>query len=579
MGFQRKNSITQLEVYECLGNIYKNLYLSDSAIYYFEIYNKKLGENASVQKLLAIRELSSLHTKNGSDSKALDYCINGIRVANALNNNESVAGFNSKMGKIYAQQGNQSKAVDYYKRALSIYNDIGQKLGAANVYTNIGTALINKSNLDSAEFFFEKAKVIFESESDKAGIANMIAKLGFIRFLEKDYQKAIQLQKSALGIRIANNFLDDLPQSYVELANTYLELKRYDDALELTREGFVVTKKTGSAVQLLSLYNQFYLIYKDLNYKDSALWYHEKYALIKDSVDQMQNDEMVIRLQNAFDTERRELELAEIKRENEVNEERLNNYKVLEQKDNYLKLLLSSVILILLIVAALFFSRYRIKSKANDEISRKVKENELLLKELHHRVKNNLQFISSLLAIKSNKIKDPVAQQMVEESLQKVRAMSLVHNKLNLNPADDPNLNLKSFLQGLTESLVLSLGLDFDQLEFTYKWRKASFDLDSFNSIGLVINEMITNSFKHCDADNLNIKIGFFENNKYKMIRYWDNGPGLDENFFLNDKQMGITLMRLLAEDLGGTFKYDQPKEGEKGIRINININKNVKNG
>ncbi len=577
--FAKSNDLEYNSVNALLGRIYSDLYLPDSAIIYFEQYLHGLSEQSTESYLYALKELSVLHAKNGSHSKALDYCISGIKTAQSLNDSKAVANFNNKIGLIYGQQGNHQKAIEYYNEALFIYKNLKFKSGEAGSYSNIGRALISLNNLDSAEQYFEKAKIIYEDERDNTGIAEMISKLGHLAFLRKAYQNAIELQQNALLIRITNNILGDLPESYVDLANTYLTLKRYDDALRLTREGFLVTKKTGTAVQQLDLYRQFYLIYKDLNYKDSALWYFEKYADFKDSVDQLQNDEMVIRLQNAFDTEKRELELAEMKRENELNEERLSYYKELENKDYYLKILLSSVIFILLIVAVLFFSRYRIKSKANLEISKKVRENELLLKELHHRVKNNLQFISSLLAIKSNKIEDPKAQQMVSESLQKVRAMSLVHNKLNLNPTDDPNINLKSFLQGLTESLVLSLGLDSDQLEFTYKWRKASFDLDSFNSIGLVINEMITNSFKHCDPDNLKIKIGFFENNVFKMIRYWDNGPGLDENFFLNDKQMGITLMRLLVADLGGTFKYDQPKDGDKGIRISININKNSKNG
>jgi two-component sensor histidine kinase len=230
-------------------------------------------------------------------------------------------------------------------------------------------------------------------------------------------------------------------------------------------------------------------------------------------------------------------------------------------------------------VALLFFSRYRIKSKANQEIYRKVKENELLLKELHHRVKNNLQFITSLFSIKLDKIKDPDAQVILHENLQKVKAMSLVHNQLNSYGSSDKSLFLGDFVAGLTQSLALSLGLDPDQLSLVYRWRKTSFDLDSYNAIGLVINEMITNSVKHGNPEELQIRIGFYENEKYKLMRYADNGPGLNPDFFTSDKQMGISLMKLMVEDFGGSLKYLRPKEGENGIRININIRKTKHNG
>lgn len=568
-----------IDIYGLLGAIYNELYLSDSALFYYENQYRLIDNKDFRERLQVLKQLSSLHEQNGSLSKALDYCIIGIRLAEESDEKKLVATFNNKIGNIYSTQKNFSKANEYFLRALDIYEETNEELGKASAYSNIGSTYLSQGNTEQAESYFTRAKDIYDKAANDAGIAKMISMLGKVSFRRGEFQKAIEYQRNALLVRITDNNLGELPESYVELANTYLKLRRYDDALNLTREGLGITKKTGSEVQLLRLYRQFYLIYKDLNYKDSALWYHEKYGSLKDSIDRLENDEMMIRLQNAFDTERREIELSEMKRENELNEERISYYKELEQKDRYLKLLLSSVILILFIVAVLFFSRYRIKSKANYEISRKVKENELLLKELHHRVKNNLQFISSLLSIKAKKIQDPVAENMVEESLQKVRAMSMVHNILNLNPSDDPNINLKSFLQGLTQSLVLSLGLESDQLEFTYKWRKAQFDLDSFNAIGLVINEMITNSVKHCNADSLKIKIGFFENSKFKMIRYWDNGPGLDSNFFTSEKQKGITLMRLLVADLGGTFTYNEPKEGDTGIRINVNINKTGKNG
>ncbi|MBI1183169.1 tetratricopeptide repeat protein [bacterium] len=576
---KKNNSDKIQEAYRILGNTYTHLYLSDSALYYFEKAYQMAVNQSAAKKLYYLQRLSIQHSENGSLSKALDYCITGIRIAEKTGKEHFVAIFNNRIGVIYQKQGNYNKAIQFYKNALNAYNELGDESGIALATSSVGSALMALKQYAEAKVYFDKAKEIYTIQNDPKGIAQMYDNLGMLAYRQNNLREAINLQQQALNLRAKNKNYGDLPQSYVALANSYLKLKRYDDALDLTREGIGITKKTGADVQLLTLFRQFYLIYKDLNYKDSALWYHEKYQVLKDSLDKLENDELIIRLQNIFDTERRELELIEIKKENELQNERLKYYRDLEAKDRIVKLLLTSIIVVLMVVAGLFASRYRIKSKANREISRKVKENELLLKELHHRVKNNLQFISSLFAIKSQKITDSEARQILDENLQKVRAMSLVHNLLNMNPQQDPNINLKSFIQGLANSLVLSLGLESSQLQLIYRWRRASFNMDSFNSIGLVLNEMITNSVKHCDNDDLTIKVSFYENERYKLIRYADNGPGLDRNFFAEDKQMGISLMKLLVEDIGGELKYHEPKDGESGIRISINIKKNSKNG
>ncbi|MBI3142689.1 MAG: tetratricopeptide repeat protein [Bacteroidetes bacterium] len=569
----------RVEVFQLLGNTYIALYLSDSALYYYELAHSEDAGLPAGKRMELLEKLSKLHLDNGSLSHAQDYCIAGIRLADLATNNTYKALFNTRIGMIYEKETNIIKAKEYYTTAMNTYATLNDEKGLAMALAHLGNASKLMGEYALAAKHYNEAKSLYTKLRDNTGIACMLDGLGELEYLKGRYNEATALQHQALSIRAINRNYGELPQSYVNLANSYLKLKRYDDALELTRNGIGLTKKTGADVQLLDLYNQFYLIYKDLNYKDSALWYHERYAKLKDSLDRLSNDEWLIRLQNAFDTERREVELAEVKREKEVQDERLRYYQKLETKDNALKILLVSVIIILIVVALLFFSRYRIKSKANQEIYRKVKENELLLKELHHRVKNNLQFITSLFSIKLDKIKDPDAQVILHENLQKVKAMSLVHNQLNSYGSSDKSLFLGDFVAGLTQSLALSLGLDPDQLSLVYRWRKTSFDLDSYNAIGLVINEMITNSVKHGNPEELQIRIGFYENEKYKLMRYADNGPGLNPDFFTSDKQMGISLMKLMVEDFGGSLKYLRPKEGENGIRININIRKTKHNG
>lgn len=561
-----------------LAHSYDQLFITDSALFYFEKALEKAQEDPQ-SKLYYLDRLSLIHSAMGSNPKAVTYCIDGIKTADKADMKEFSALFNNRMGSIYEELNENAQALSFFNKALLKYKQLNDLTGQANSTVHIGSSLLKVDRYTEAETKFNAALEIFTRLDDHAGIANTFEQLGELEYAQGKSIEAIKFQKRALALRFGNKLYRDLPRSYTALANYYLALGRYEDALETTREGLSVTKKTGDEVQLLDLYNQFYLIYKDLNYKDSALVYYEKYTTLKDELDQAQNDALVIRLQNTFETERRERELTEMKRVNVLLDDRLKISQEINKKDKLLRVLLSIIILVLLIVAVLFYSRYRVKSIANKLISRKIKENVLLLQELHHRVKNNLQFISSLLNLQMYKMKDETSKGLVHESVQKVKAMSLVHNQLKFNFNTEVKYNFNSFIKKLTSSLVLSLGLDNDQLILVDRWRKTKFDVDSYNAIGLVVNEMITNSFKHCDPDALEIKISFVENEKFKMIRYEDNGPGLDSNFFTEDKQMGITLMKLLVEDLGGTLRYVKPKGEEHGIRIHINLRKNLKNG
>lgn len=561
-----------------IAHAYDQLFITDSALFYFEKALEKSKEEPK-RKLEYLDRLSVIHSAIGSNPKAVQYCIEGIKTADKDGLMEYSAIFNNRMGSIYESLDDNNQALSFFNKALLKYEDLNDLVGQANSKVHIGSSHLKVGNYEDAEDNFSSALDIFISVDEKEGVGNAYEQLGQLQYAQGNVIDAIDFQKRSLALRYGNKLYRDLPRSYVALANYYLSLKRYDDALETTRDGLSVTQKTGAEIQLLDLYNQFYLIFKDLNYKDSALLYHERYTSLKDEIDQVKNDQLVIRLRNTFETERRELELSEVKRINELLDDRLKTSEKINRQDRLLRILLSVIILVLLIVAVLFYSRYRVKSIANKLISRKVKENVLLLQELHHRVKNNLQFISSLLNLQMFKMKDETSKNLVHESVQKVKAMSLVNNQLKFNINTEVKYNFNSFIKKLTSSLVLSLGLDNDQLVLIDRWRKTRFDMDSYNAIGLVINEMITNSFKHCDADSLEIKIAFVENEKFKMIRYEDNGPGLDENFFTEEKQMGITLMKLLVEDLGGVLRYVKPKTGQHGIRIHINLRKNSKNG
>lgn len=567
--------ITQQERLSWLrARTFRGQFLIDSAIFYFNRAIELNEGSPNIRKLNYLIDVAELHRYNSSYSKALEELFQALELSTRLDLTERIPGIKIEIGNLHMLQGDFNEAKDYYRQAEQYYKESNDFEGVARAYELIGDLERKHNKHDQAKVHYQKALENYQKFDSRQGSARIHNKIGLSLFESGKARLALPYLDKSLQMRLSDNNLLELPESYVALSKATLAIKRYDDALDYSRKGVAVTRKTDSEIQLVELYLQLYKIYKDLNYVDSALFYHERYESLKDSVNQKEYRELIVKIRTAYETERMENELAELRRENQRKEERLIDLERIQKQDFYLKILLSILVVFAFVTAVLQYSRYRIKTKANISIKRKMRENELLLKELHHRVKNNLQFISSLFSLQLAKLNDPNTKRLMNESLQKVKAMAMLHDRLRLTGKKDSSLDLKGFVTELTNSLSLSYGIDPDQIKLYYKWKSENFDVDSYNSIGLIINEMITNSFKHCDQDNLSIKLGFYENAQFKMIRYADNGPGLDKNILDNTEQMGVTIMSLLVEDLGGSIHYASPKSGEKGIRIHIDLEK-----
>jgi two-component system, sensor histidine kinase PdtaS len=209
-----------------------------------------------------------------------------------------------------------------------------------------------------------------------------------------------------------------------------------------------------------------------------------------------------------------------------------------------------------LVAFGLSFVFFKLYQK-NKKVSRK---NEVLIKEQNHRIKNNLQSISSLLNLQSNRMADSDAKSAVDESKLRVEAMANLHHKLY----DGDNLavvDLAEFAEEIVESVLQTLG---------YEYIKSNIDIKSIHlaadqtlSVGLIINELVTNACKYAFKDNeqpsLSIKANF-ENEEY-VIEVTDNGKKLDNLTQLNatqelQKSFGMRLVQTQVIQLQGSYCF-----------------------
>jgi two-component sensor histidine kinase len=203
--------------------------------------------------------------------------------------------------------------------------------------------------------------------------------------------------------------------------------------------------------------------------------------------------------------------------------------------------------------------------KTLTEIEGLLHEKEVLLKEIHHRVKNNLQTISSILMVQGAGLKDEQAKKAIAESQRRVSSIALVHQKLYQTDGLE-KVELKGFIQELCEqvksfysdqSTILSINLDVAETLIL---------IDTAIPLGLMLNELLTNSFKYAfsNTDKGVITIKFLETDfnqalkrKTYLLTYSDNGPGLaSEEMLNNSTTLGLRLIKLLSRQISANMQY-----------------------
>lgn len=191
-----------------------------------------------------------------------------------------------------------------------------------------------------------------------------------------------------------------------------------------------------------------------------------------------------------------------------------------------------------------------------------LKEKEQLLKEVHHRVKNNLQIISSLLNLQAEHSQDEKFLSMIRESKNRISSMALIHEMLYVTK-DFSKININTYITKLSQSVYQSFYMSESNVTFDYDIDKTLFfEIDRMIPIGLILNEIISNSLKYAFPDKKGIiSIEFTKKDDSHLLIVKDNGVGVPPSFdYKTAKSLGVQLIHMLSEQLDGTLTFDNKK-------------------
>jgi len=570
-------------------------------IYGSDITNE---ESVSVRKSIlisygnAIGNKGYLKNTQGDIIEALAYYTKSLKISEQVNDEPGIATMLNNIGGIYKNQGKIPEALEFYDRSLKVNKRIGDKLGMANTINNMGIIYSYQKNKEKALESFLESMRLQEEINDRAGVAASLNNIGHIKESQGENEKALVCYQKSLKIReelgdkygmaVSLNKIGKLfeVQNDIKTAMTYyakslklskrigykegmthslynigsVHIKQEDilKAKKYAKENMEISIKMGYPTQIKDAAELLNIIYKKENKWQEAYKMRELFVVMRDSLLNIEAKEAIIRQQANHEIENKEQEIKLLASENTVliqNEEtkdlKLNRRKILI-------ILFSTAFIFAFILAIGLYRGYKKKQvinelleKQKDEVSRKNEEKKAMLKEIHHRVKNNLQVVNSLLKLQSRGIEDKHVVAMFKEAQNRVLSMALLHEKMYR--ADDlKHIDVKEHFMLLVNDLVSSYAVE-KNITLDVDVEELDIGMRTLVPLGLIINEIITNSLKYAFENNnegkIIVHIKHLKGKEYEMI-LGDNGIGLIEKE--ETTGIGKKLIQIFVKQLNG---------------------------
>lgn len=526
--------------------------------YYLAGLNLSILSKDTLQIADSYFSLGTLKLLDGDYVAALLYYEDAIAVYN--NHSRGAIGLSkvyNNLGIIYRRTRQYEKAIDVYQRALKLSGGNQENEQTANLFINLANAFSSFNQYDSAKKYFKKVYDFSLDTDDNLFQYYASNGLGIIYFDNKDYNQARNyFTPAANDSKLTDLNLKITAYGYLgaieSLIGNYTAANQYfTKGQQFVSEKELVDQTMGFYLQLAEHHE------RQGDYRQS-LFYQKAYARLNAQVLTNEVIDRTTEWEQRYQNQEKAREIAELKLANQQAE----LFAIEKSKERNAFIFSSAVLFIFLISIIIFYRSWKrtatILKEKNTLIQTSLTEKELLMKEVHHRVKNNLQMITSLLNLQSHNITERTASETVLESKNRVHAMSLIHH--NLYSQDSvTEINIRQYLLNLLDNLESSYQTDDKDIEVKFKAIDVVMDVDVAIPMGLIVNELVSNCFKHAfnDLSKGIITVRFQKNNDKYLLSVCDNGRGNGGIDLMREGSLGMVLIRDLSKKLKAELRIE----------------------
>jgi two-component sensor histidine kinase len=538
---------------EMKGRIHANLGRLDSAGTLFNLalegYTAIADQKGQATTLFKI---AWLHQRRGEYDLGMEANLKALRIMEDLGDEAGIA---NALGRVAGDLYNQEKpdeSLEYAQRGIAICRE--QKFLDElpyNLYHAGYAAIALKQYEEAVAYFAEALALVQAQELGLASAADMSNGLGnALKKLER-YPEAIAAYERTLEFAEKANYFGGMYTATANLGEVHMRQGNHEEALGYQ---LLTIKRQEEGEMWMSLtenYGHLSTIYEALGDYQNALLYQKKARAMRDQTASEQSDASMSELRTKYETEKKEATIA-------MQEATIGQQRAVQW-------LGFGVLALLALFAFSFYRNAQTRMKANALLSAKNAENELLLKEIHHRVKNNLEVVSSLLALQSAQVEDPKIKDAMREGQNRVHSIGIVHQKLyqgsNLGAVE-----MRDYFLNLSGNILDTFGAD-DRVRIECAMNTLELDIDTAVPLGLIANEILTNALKYAFPDGrqgkIEIKLERTDDNLLRLAII-DDGVGKGNSTAIGGTGFGGQLVALLAQQLRGKLR----EETDRGTAV-----------
>lgn len=576
------DTVSIARLYNHIGLVYDKIGDYENAIYYTlkseELQEKTPGYHVGAYTKNFTAEIDEEKFLKDELSHYLDVLTHHRQSGNQI----EVAGVSHSISRAYFHLKQFDNAIIYSRQSLKAY----QQIGCIPYFTDHGEIFESMKQYDSAYYYYQKAVQANKIKGTRILLSSAYGSLGDLERKRGRYHESIRYYDLAIG-------LSKEMRNRVAIVRLTLAKARVLDDLNRKYEAVVLAETAlTEAIDLPSppqqrLINRFLAdTYENQGNFERALYYRKAYQDINTRLSEGTSKLEMARLQLQYETEKKTRELEELQKEDLI--------KTAELKARNLQMLISiASFLVVLVLGLMVYARYRNKKRWSDqlEIQKKIieeqnvellkqnKVKETLLSEIHHRVKNNLQIISSLINIKLRS-SNPETSEALKRINGRILSMGLVHEKL-YQKENVRTVRLDNYLAELGAHLLESFSEQNNSIRLNLDCDPVEADIESVLVCGLIGNELLTNSMKYAFVDyqserEISIRLKIVGFGQYELV-FADNGQRANTFTVDISKSFGLRFVdQLVNTKLGGQWNIKQ--ENGFVVTIAINIPDNGKN-
>lgn len=491
-----------------------------------------------------------------------------------------LAFLNTQLGYVYERRGQLDKAADYALESLELGKKLGDQKAIAMAYSDLSNLFWKQSKFDTGLEYGLKSLAVFE----ELGMTDLdydftLYVVGNNYLALKDYQNAQKYYEHSIVIGERYGFYNNLSDVYISLIDLYAFMGAFEKAdgaglnaikyAELLENNFMVMRSWlsigklrnlqedyGSAIESLlkcvhiatdDFGDEYYLsqaydalgkAYAGNHEYQEAYRAFAEYDSLKNRIFTAEADQRISLLRTEFEVADKEGTIS------------LQEDLIQKQKARQTLIIIIAVLLFLLLLVA--YKAIANNVKKNRLLQKQNEEKEFLLKEIHHRVKNNLEIVSSLLSLQSAQINDPHVLNAMAESQHRVQSMGMIHQKLYMGK-NLAAIEMKDYFKNLSEYIVDAYGME-KQISIAIAMDACEIDVDMAIPIGLIVNELLTNALKYAFPDKRkgSVQISLQKSNGKLQLDVIDDGVGIMIKNEVPDTGFGTQLIELLTKQLDG---------------------------